>query len=337
MIISTNSKYSDLYQACLYGRFEKVSKLLDEGLDPNTSYGRIDRCTPPPLYAAVSRSTNYLEKEDYKKIISALICRGANVNALYEGETALYNAWMNKAVDTIKILMEKGANPDIPVTAEGTSVVERVNALIAKASREMNKASRGAAFKKALKRRNDYRGYKALFDKRSYSEPAKLLMGSKKFVDWILENTDKTHMIDGKAYNIVRHISSSGCYGDVFLAKEVGLAKIVAIKILRDSRDKEDEMLEMIRHKGGHSNIVEYYGSDLLYNRKWLLLEYVPGVTSSQYGPLSTEQETQYRSAIRFLRKIGVNTTRENERGNVLVQKNGRVVLIDFGTLTDSM
>ncbi len=102
-----------------------------------------------------------------------------------------------------------------------------------------------------VQRRNYYRGYKALFDERSYSEPAKLPAGSKKFVDWILENIDKTHMIDGKAYNIVKHISSSGCYGDVFLAKEVGLVKTVAIKILRDSRDKEDEMLEMTRHKGG--------------------------------------------------------------------------------------
>lgn len=156
-------------------------------------------------------------------------------------------------------------------------------------------------------------------------------------VDFILKNLDRTYEIEGRSYQITRLISTRGCYGDVFLARDQESNKNVAIKILRIAGDKEDQMLRKLARNGGHPNIVQYIASDELMDKTWIVMEYIDGIMRGKYSGAWTEElESQYQCALRFISKSGVNTERENDRENTIItfiDGEPTVKLIDFGTL----
>lgn len=154
-------------------------------------------------------------------------------------------------------------------------------------------------------------------------------------VEWILDNRHRIYQIEGHSYQIKRLISSSGCYGDVFLAKDQANGTKIAIKILRIESDKEHKQFEKIQKLGGHPNIVQYLGSATLFGKTWIAMEYIEGEVRKKYSPWTKELEEQYRSAISFLCKAKIYE-RENEGENVmitLIDGVPTVKLIDFGTL----
>ncbi len=157
-------------------------------------------------------------------------------------------------------------------------------------------------------------------------------------VDFILENLDKTYQIQGRSYQITELISSQGCYGDVFLARDQGSNNNVVIKILRTESDREDLTLQMIAQNGGHPNIVQYIASDVILGKRWIVMEHVEGVVRAKYqGSWTEDLETQYQSALSFMRDSGITTVRENEKENIIISSIDQVPvikLIDFGTLS---
>lgn len=158
-------------------------------------------------------------------------------------------------------------------------------------------------------------------------------------VEYILNNLNRTYKIQGQSYQITRLISTRGCYGDVFLAHEQESKKNVVIKILRIEDDKEDQVLKKLKENGYHPNIVQYIGSDVVMGKTWIVMEYIDGIIFAKYdGDWTSDLEKQYRSALRFIRKAGVEIERENEMENIMITVSQTPLLkfIDFGTLARS-
>lgn len=180
----------------------------------------------------------------------------------------------------------------------------------------------------------------------------------KDFAQWFKDHPEQQYHIGynrfkdlsrKNSYTIEKLISSSGGWGDVFLARDVETEQRVAIKILRNHNDREDSILEEIREASqkmwgtdSHPNIVEYLGAATtlvekgIWDRTWIVMEYIEGETRIQFEKHSKwteEHERQYKDALRFLRRIGITQHRENELENVMITKDGTVKLIDFGTL----
>jgi serine/threonine protein kinase len=155
-------------------------------------------------------------------------------------------------------------------------------------------------------------------------------------IDDILRHRKATYSINGCEYQIQSLISDAGSWGDVFLAYDRTNQRQAAIKVLKDEEDAEDTMLSRLQSRGGHPNIVKFFGSAIIERRKWVAMEYIEGTQLGGLDNLTPEMMKQYRSALKYMRKCGVPTHRENERENVLVTvRDGlpSIVLIDFGTL----
>jgi hypothetical protein len=157
--------------------------------------------------------------------------------------------------------------------------------------------------------------------------------------EWLLQTPESVHPIWDKSYKILRLISDTGAYGDVFLAQDLQIQQKVAIKILHTEDDEEHMQLRKLQNLGPHPHIVQYIASAMHMDKRWIVMEYIEGVTYGKYeknNEWTQELEDQYQSALAFMVQAGVNTERENEQENVLVAMvDGKpcVKLIDFGTL----
>lgn len=92
-------KNEELLFASYEGHYDTVKKLVDSGIDVNSSFEG-----QTPLIAASNKGNI--------KIIKFLLSKGANVD---EGKStsALLEAVKNNHLDCAKLLLEKGANPDL--------------------------------------------------------------------------------------------------------------------------------------------------------------------------------------------------------------------------------
>ena len=92
-----------LLSACRTGQSESVMFLLDSGADVKLRKPDSNTC----LYLAVQ---GHCSKDTLQKIID----QGSNVNALNRrGETALIRACYNAQMESVKVLLENGADPNI--------------------------------------------------------------------------------------------------------------------------------------------------------------------------------------------------------------------------------
>lgn len=162
-------------------------------------------------------------------------------------------------------------------------------------------------------------------------------------VKQVLKCPDTLYTIGDAKYQIRSLISDRGCYGDVFLAFDVTHQRSAAIKVLRIAEDGEASVLRRLQRSGSHPNIVQFYGSHQIFGRTWIAMEYIQGKTLGQFcrSPDATSEtdnefRLQYKNAMAFIARSGVQCERENDNDNVLVTMiNGKPVikLIDFGTL----
>jgi ankyrin repeat protein len=90
-----------LMQAASTGNMKIVELLLQKGADVNAKNGT--DFTPLMFAATAGRD----------KIVSKLLTRGADVHSTSSGRSALVFAVMNNRVGTARILLNKGANPDL--------------------------------------------------------------------------------------------------------------------------------------------------------------------------------------------------------------------------------
>ncbi len=156
-------------------------------------------------------------------------------------------------------------------------------------------------------------------------------------VDFILNHREKVYTIEGHRYQIVQLMAEAN-FGDIFIARDLDTQQEVVIKVLKEENDREDEEYEKMRARGSHPNVAQYYGCEKMMDRRWMVIEYIPGQSMREYlqkNEWTQDLNQQYKSANAFIASCGLRSQRENDGGNVLItMKDGKptVKLIDFGT-----
>lgn len=151
-------------------------------------------------------------------------------------------------------------------------------------------------------------------------------------------NPKEVYRVGDHQYRLTKRIIGEGCFGKVRLAEDVFTEEHVAIKILNDDKDREDEVLKKIQEAGGHPNIVGYIDSGKVWGKTWIAMEYLKGQVEGVFAKRhawTNDLRSQYQSALNFLRAKGIPAYRENESENIMIIfKDGKpqVKLIDFGT-----
>jgi serine/threonine-protein kinase len=135
-----------------------------------------------------------------------------------------------------------------------------------------------------------------------------------------------------------------GGMGSVYLAEHLFLKRRVAIKILsRDLSSDPEEMARFEREaiasaKLDHENIVTIHDVDEERGRPFIVMEYVQGEDLDQR--LQRQKRVPIRQAVLIVREVaralihahaaGV-VHRDIKPGNILLAKNGRIKITDFG------
>jgi serine/threonine-protein kinase len=147
-------------------------------------------------------------------------------------------------------------------------------------------------------------------------------------------------------YEILARAGTGGT-ADVFQARESATGRVVALKVLkpeaarheptRKSFIAEARMLERLRHDG----LVRCFGVARSGNQFFSRLEYIEGATVLEL--LDRQERFREEEALRIalsvaeaLRYLGENGVvhRDVKPGNIMLGKDGRVVLIDLGFAT---
>lgn len=149
-------------------------------------------------------------------------------------------------------------------------------------------------------------------------------------------------VLDGR-YRIDRVIGSGGM-ADVYLATDLSGEAEVAVKILKSdiSRDEaaikrfvnEAKVVSMLSHK----NIVSTYSVSTKGKPKYIIMEYVHGITLKNYmkkkGALSVGEIVCYveqiLEALEYANDKGI-VHRDIKPQNVMLLKNGQIKVMDFG------
>jgi uncharacterized protein len=170
-LVSGGEKTSPIVEAIINGHIDLAKYLLEHGADPKLA--NIDRLTP--LYATIDmrwrhntwypQPTIEQEKTSYLDFMNELIDRGADVNFRLArklwfrkfrygddwvepiGATAFWRAAQANDVDAMRLLVARGADPNIPTTHGVTPLMVAAGVGFEYQGTNINPDSRGAAVK----------------------------------------------------------------------------------------------------------------------------------------------------------------------------------------------
>ena len=147
----------------------------------------------------------------------------------------------------------------------------------------------------------------------------------------------------GDDYELLEEIGSGG-FGRVFRARDLGLEREVAIKVLHPSLTADLGVVERFRREAQlaaklrHPNIVSIYDIMGRAGLQWYTMELIPGMNLAQLveaqGPLTLER------AVRLLEEALSALDQAHARGlvhrdlkpeNMLIEPDGRLRITDFG------
>jgi serine/threonine protein kinase len=147
----------------------------------------------------------------------------------------------------------------------------------------------------------------------------------------------------------------SGAFGEVWLAQDLNLPRVVAVKTLkvRAGRSDQARALDALRLDASlmtqveHPNVVRVYAWQTVHDRHYLVMQFISGGSLS--GLLETEGQLDWQRAARYIADVGEGLLEVHARGivhrdvkpsNILWDlKRDEALLTDFGVasrLTDS-
>ncbi|MCS7017446.1 MAG: serine/threonine protein kinase, partial [Gemmatales bacterium] len=144
-------------------------------------------------------------------------------------------------------------------------------------------------------------------------------------------------------YKVLEKLGSGGM-GQVFLCEHLLMRRRVAIKVLPTSKAQDPAGLERFYREAraiaavDHPNLVRAYDIDQADNLHFLVMEYVDGVSLQELvkkvGPLPVLRACHYiygaAVGLQHVHEIGL-VHRDIKPGNILVDRNGLVKILDLG------
>ena len=147
----------------------------------------------------------------------------------------------------------------------------------------------------------------------------------------------------GDDYELLDELGTGG-FGRVYRARDLGLERDVAIKVLHPSLTADPAVMERFRREAQlaarlrHPSIVSIYDIMSRAGLQWYTMELVPGSSLAQlvnrHGPLPVEQAVrildQGLSALEHAHALGL-VHRDLKPENMLIEPDGRLRITDFG------
>ncbi|HMJ25048.1 MAG TPA: serine/threonine-protein kinase, partial [Pyrinomonadaceae bacterium] len=159
------------------------------------------------------------------------------------------------------------------------------------------------------------------------------------------DSIDSIESLSGKtlaAYTIIRHLGSGGM-GNVFLAEDPRLERLVALKLLPASLTGNSESVLRFQQEAraasaiSHPHIAHIYEFGEVDDSCYLTMEYVEGKTVRE---LVNEKAIDFRQALDIALQVGQALQAAHEAGvvhrdikpeNIMVRHDGYVKVLDFG------
>lgn len=144
-------------------------------------------------------------------------------------------------------------------------------------------------------------------------------------------------------YQLVRKIGAGGM-ADVYMAKDIILDRVVAVKILHSNFAKDNDFVIRFRHEAqsagrlSHPNIVGIYDVGRDQDVYYIVMEYVEGITLKEY--IQTHSNIPIDTAVKIAIEIGSALEEAHRNGivhcdikphNILLTDAGKVKVTDFG------
>src|SRR5216110_269073 len=147
----------------------------------------------------------------------------------------------------------------------------------------------------------------------------------------------------GDDYELLEEIGTGG-FGRVYRARDLGLERDVAMKVLHPSLTTDPSVMERFRREAQlaarlrHPSIVNIYDIRSRAGLQWYTMELVPGTNLAQLvhrqGPISLDQTVrvvdQGLSALEHAHPLGL-VHRDLKPENMLIEPDGRLRITDFG------
>ena len=142
----------------------------------------------------------------------------------------------------------------------------------------------------------------------------------------------------------IQELIGTGGMAEVYKGKDVVEDRIVAVKILKKEYAENDEFLRrfLVESKAiavlDHPNIVKMYDVSFSGSMRYIVMEYIDGVTLKEY--MNSEKKLSWKSAVHFATQILRALQHAHEQGvvhrdikpqNTMVLSDGTVKVMDFG------